>query len=182
MRAEAEAVLAGSKPAPVAGAPEKLQHELAVYQIELAMQNEELLRSQAALAESRERNLDLVEFAPLSYLTLDPEGMIVDINMTGANLLGQMRSKLLQRRFVIFVRLQDRVCCNEHFQSVLLHEMRSTSECAIELDDGSLVDVRVDCLRVTEDDKTIGLSLALTDISERRRYERMRAELARTDP
>ena len=44
---------------------QKVVHELEVHQIELEMQNEELRRAQERIAASRERYVDLYEFAPI---------------------------------------------------------------------------------------------------------------------
>jgi PAS domain-containing protein len=67
---------------------QKLIHELQVYQIELEMQNEELRKAQAELEESRSKYFDLYELAPIGYFTLDKKGLILEANLTGANLLG----------------------------------------------------------------------------------------------
>lgn len=108
LRSEAEARLALR----VAGAAtphsaEELLHELHVHQIELEMQNEQLRLAQTALEESRDRYLDLYEFAPVGYLTLTGNGQIADINLAGARLLGLERKKLLNRRFDQFVAPAD---------------------------------------------------------------------------
>ncbi len=70
----------------------KLVHELQVHQIELEMQNEELRRAQETIAETGHRYADLYDFAPVGYATLDPQGLIVEVNLTGARLLGMPRT------------------------------------------------------------------------------------------
>ena len=72
----------------------ELVHELQVHQIELETQNEELRRAQETITESRNRYVDLYDLAPVGYVTLDPQGLIVDLNLKGARLLGAPRNSL----------------------------------------------------------------------------------------
>ena len=81
------------KPAP----PEKLAEletqelveELRIHQIELEMQNEELRRTQAVVEESRAKYSDLYDFAPVGYLTLNRQGIILEANLTASSSLGK---------------------------------------------------------------------------------------------
>jgi PAS domain S-box-containing protein len=72
----------------------KLLHELQIHQVELEMQNAELQKSycdqELLLAEYKL----LYDFAPVGYFTLDKAGHILKSNLTGASLIGKVRSKL----------------------------------------------------------------------------------------
>ncbi|MBU1964405.1 MAG: PAS domain S-box protein, partial [Proteobacteria bacterium] len=102
-----------------AGMPENLEalspeevrqtlHELQVYQIELEMQNEELRRAQAELDASRTRYFDLYDLAPAGYCTVSEKGLILEANLTAANMLGVARSALVRRRLTSFILPEDR--------------------------------------------------------------------------
>ena len=84
-----------------------LAHELAVHQMELEIQNEELHRTQVEAEDARDRYLDLYDFAPVGYFTLDEHNRIVEANLTGCRLLNTERQDLLQTRFTKFIREED---------------------------------------------------------------------------
>src|SRR5687768_11329566 len=128
LRAQVEARL---PPAPqTGGAIEELLHELQVHKLELEMQNEELRRAQLALEESRDRYMELYEFAPVGYLTLSGEALISEVNLTGAMLLGEDRKKMLQRRFSRYVAPEDRDRYHRLFVGVMQHDDRQSFELA----------------------------------------------------
>jgi diguanylate cyclase (GGDEF)-like protein/PAS domain S-box-containing protein len=81
----------------------RLLHDLHVHQIELEMQNEELRRAQVALEISRSRYFDLYDLAPVGYVTLNAESVILETNLRAATLLGVTRGALLKRRLTQFV-------------------------------------------------------------------------------
>ena len=85
----------------------RLFYELRVHQIELEMQNEELRRSQAELEASRARYFDLYDLAPVGYVTISEDGLILEANLTAAELLGADRSALAGQPFTGFVYRED---------------------------------------------------------------------------
>ena len=82
---------------------QRLVHELQVHQIELEMQNEELQHARDEMEAGLEKYSDLYDFAPVGYLTLDREGTIREANLASASLLGIDRSRLVKRRFGLYV-------------------------------------------------------------------------------
>lgn len=84
-------------------ARQELLHELQVHQIELEMQNEELRRTQIELETSRARYFDLYDLAPVGYMTLSESGLVLEANLTLANLLGATRSGMVKRPFSHFI-------------------------------------------------------------------------------
>jgi PAS domain S-box-containing protein len=80
-----------------------LQQELQVHQIELEMQNEELRQIHLELEAARDQYVDLYDFAPIGYLTLDGRGHVTRANLTAATLLGLERKDLVGRPFASFV-------------------------------------------------------------------------------
>ncbi|MCK7491406.1 MAG: hypothetical protein MZW92_06610 [Comamonadaceae bacterium] len=98
---------------------QELVHELGTHQIELEMQNEELRRAQEALESSRSRYVDLYDFAPVGYFTFDGNGLIREVNLTGARLLGIERVLLLDKPFAGFIAdAADRKSFSKHRQEV----------------------------------------------------------------
>jgi two-component system, chemotaxis family, sensor kinase Cph1 len=156
--------------------PERLLHELRVHQAELEMQNDELRRTQLALEESRDRYVDLYEFAPVGYLVLSNAGVITEINLTGAAMLGTERTKVISRRFEAFITAADRDCWHRHLLHALHHPGRHECELTLLRSDKSEFSGHLDYL-LQEQDSIPVLRIALSDITERKRAE---AELIST--
>jgi PAS domain S-box-containing protein len=83
-------------------------HELQVHQIELEMQNEELRRAQEELEAARARYFDLFDLAPIGYFTVSEAGLIMEVNLTAANMLGVTRGSLVKQPLTRFILPEDR--------------------------------------------------------------------------
>ena len=73
----------------------QIVHELRVHQIQLEMQNEQLQTTQIEIDTSRARYFELYDMSPVGYCTLNEAGIIEEVNLTLATLLGIPRAKLL---------------------------------------------------------------------------------------
>lgn len=173
LRKEAEAQLARTRvnlvrPQPGEDLLHELLHELKVHQIELEMQNEELRKSHIALEESRDRYVDLFEFAPICYLTLTRDAIVSEINLTGCILLGVERKQLINRRFSQFVAPQDRDRWHRLFMNMMEQAdfEKQSFDFAMQRADSSIFYAHFDCLRRALVDAQPVLRIALFDISE----------------
>lgn len=79
---------------------DELIEELRIHQIELELQNDELKDSQIKLEDSQNKYFELYNLAPVGYFTLDENGLILDVNIAGAALLGTERKNLINKAFV----------------------------------------------------------------------------------
>lgn len=106
-RLDAAAALAvlyelASSPA-TAGAALTLLHELQVHQVELDLQDEELRRSRSELEATLARQVQLYDFAPVGYVTVDRATALRELNLTAAGMLGSERDPLLGRNLDAFL-------------------------------------------------------------------------------
>jgi len=85
----------------------KMLHELRVHQIELEMQNEELRQAHLELDVTRARYFDLYDLAPVGYVSLNEKGLILEVNLTAANLLGVPRGAMIKQPLSNFIRKED---------------------------------------------------------------------------
>ena len=169
LRAAAEAQLVDTSTKKAPGLPvEELLHELRVHQIELEMQNEALRQAQSALEESRDRYMDLYEFAPVGYLTLTPEGLIEEVNLTGVKLLGIERGNLLQKGFRTFVIHDDQDRWVRHFINMTTHGGQGPVELAMQRGDGTEFQAQLDCEHRKLGTGETAVRINLIDITERK--------------
>ncbi|MCX6064769.1 MAG: PAS domain S-box protein, partial [Chloroflexi bacterium] len=77
--------------------------ELKGYRTELEMQNDELRQSQELVETTRARYFELYDLAPVGYCTISEKGLILEANLTAANLLGVPKTAIIKKPFSLFV-------------------------------------------------------------------------------
>ena len=148
-----------------------LLHELEVHQIELEMQNEELRHAQADLAKARDRFVDLYDFAPVGYFTLDDKGVIEGANLTGAMMLGEDRGTLIGRRLASFIAPSHLGPWPRQLRKALQQDDSQRLELVLRRRDGTSFHAQLDCLRFLTASEPPALRITLTDISQRKLAE-----------
>ncbi len=106
----------------------KLIHELEVYQLELEMQNEELLLAKEQSEMATEKYTELYNFAPSGYFTLSKVGKVLDVNLTGSNMLGKERLKLRNGQFGFFVSDDTKNIFNLFLEKIFKSKVRESCE------------------------------------------------------
>ncbi|MDP3564647.1 MAG: PAS domain S-box protein [Methanoregula sp.] len=146
--------------------PEQIVHELLVHQIELEMQAEELRRSHLELSESRDKLLDLYDFAPNGYITLSDKALIKEVNLAGALLLGVERSRLVRARFRKFIAPHDLSLWDRYFTNIL--DLEEKQKCTLTLirGDKSLFPARLESIRIPGRDGEITVRITISDITD----------------
>jgi two-component system, cell cycle sensor histidine kinase and response regulator CckA len=146
----------------------RLVQELQIHQIELEMQNEQLQQARAATEAALELYTDLYEFAPSGYFTLDRDGKIRQVNLTGSGLLRVDRSRLVNRHFGLFVAESSRPAFRAFTAKVFASQSRETCEVVL-LREGTPPFYA--CIEARRSDNGQECRAVVVDITERKRAE-----------
>ncbi|MBK6282642.1 MAG: PAS domain-containing protein [Draconibacterium sp.] len=106
----------------------RLLHELQVHQVELEMQNEELRNAKDKVEITSRRYTELYDLAPTGYFTLLDNGEIVEINLSGAKLIGKNRSALINSNFKLFLSTTSLPVFNLFLQKIIDLKTKQTCE------------------------------------------------------
>mgnify|MGYP001308210573 CR=1 FL=1 len=172
LRRQAEDSLNTNSPESVIAPPvtetERLLHELQVHQIELEMQNSELRQARADLETALEKYTVLYNFAPVGYFTFNCKGVISAVNLTGASMLGKERSRLLGRRFGLFLTEESRPLFSEFLGKVFATRSKTSCEVTLTTEENIPLIVQIDADVFGSGQEC---HAALIDITERRKAE-----------
>ncbi len=149
----------------------RMLQELRVHQIELQMQNEELRRAQLELDAARTRYFDLYDLAPVGYVTVSEEGLILEANLTAARLLGVERGALVKRRLTSFILPEDGDIYYRLRKQLLETELQQVSELRMVRPDGVQFWARVEAAAAEDAGGASVLRVVISDITERKRAE-----------
>lgn len=148
----------------------ELVQDLQVHQIELEMQNLELRQAHAELAASTARYADLYDSAPIPYFTFDERGLVLDINLTGAALLGRERAEILGLPFHLVAKLEQPADFIAHLRRCFGGADRVVSEISMSTPAAGLMAMQLISRQSRgADGAVVGCRTAFMDVSERKR-------------
>lgn len=148
-----------------------LVHELRTQQFELEMQNEELRMSQGELEESRHRYWELYDYAPVGYFTFDKDGLVKEVNLTGAFMLNMNRQLLINQPFSVFVASSYHSVFRAHCREVLRSGTSQTHEIILRKRDGTQFQAELESCSHKDKEGNIVCRTIVRDIGERKRME-----------
>lgn len=136
--------------------------------IELGARVKSLLRIKQyleALEESKNRYIELYDFAPVGYFTFTRDGLIREVNLTGGVIIGLERQELMRREFRSFVVPEYLELWDRHISSALNSWDEQSCELTLKREDGSTLFVRLNSIRMETGDGTPEIRTAITDIT-----------------
>jgi PAS domain S-box-containing protein len=175
---------AGVRPHGAGDENRRLVHELEVHQVELELQNNALREAHGQLEESRARYAELYDYAPIGHVTLDRDGVIRDLNLTSASLLGKERRHLYGQPLRSLLVARSRRVLDAHVRACLQSLAPSNVELDVPLPGGGLRTIELVSVppqASAPDGGVVTFHSAMIDISERKRDDLRRDELLRRE-
>lgn len=149
-----------------------LNHELSVHQIELELQNEELQRAHLEAEEARQKYYDLYDRAPVAYVTLNPRGTLVEMNLAAATLLDRPRGALRGCTLHQFVAPRDIRALDDFLRKTFASQLVNACEVSLVKEGAPTARVHIEGFQADPGSGNSPLCRAVMfDITERKRAE-----------
>ncbi|MDP2729976.1 MAG: ATP-binding protein [Dehalococcoidales bacterium] len=157
-----------------------LVEDLQVYQVELEtqaeelhQQTEELHQAQAKIREARNKYLDLYDYAPVGYLTMRKDSLVLEANLAIAKLLGLKMPELLNSRFNKMIAPDFQEEFSFHLKRVI-ETGRDECELSVKKKNGEQFYVQLTSIVMDSGKKEKTILTTLMDITERKKAEEIK--------
>lgn len=156
--------------------------DMQMHRTAMEMQNRELQEARRNLEETRNSYTDLYDFTPVGYVTFDGRGVIREINLTGAEMLGRERSLLINTPFISHLVKSDRKKFLCHLSRCKQSDAKVISTISVTMERGNFFHLQLQSVTVRDSPQNIPLfRTALIDTSEVAEIKSLVEELARTE-
>jgi two-component system cell cycle sensor histidine kinase/response regulator CckA len=154
-------------------------HSLRVHEEELRTQNEDLIAAQKEITQSQRKYRDLFDFAPIGYFLLNTGGVIQEVNLTGAKMIGRHREGISGKPFFLYIEPAYRAVIESHLREIWQGHPAS-AEVVFQRKNGDALPVALFSIPVPDDQGRIKqCRIAATNISKRRQAEKALKESER---
>ena len=149
----------------------QMVQELEVRRFELELQNTELRRAQLEVDGWRASYFDLFDLAPVGYVTVSEEGLILQANRVAATFLGVRQVDLVRKPLTRFIHRED--ADDYYLQSKQVLETNGPKAWELRMikSDGTSFWVHLAATGAPDEDGLPSLRVALSDISALKRAE-----------
>jgi len=150
----------------------RLLQLLQIHQIELEHQNQELRITQEELEVSRNKYVNLFDFSPIPYFTLDRKSIIKEVNLSASKMFGIDRSKLIGKSFITYIPQDSKDIFNSFIKTVFNTPVKNSCELKVMNKDQIVFDVLLEGLELNDElepDKKC--QVALIDMTDYRKIE-----------
>ena len=160
---------------------DELVHELEVYHVELELQHNALLLTQQQLKTAYQDYESLFDFAPLTYLVVNKKGIIQKANVTATEQFGMARNRLEGEMLARLVAIEDRDEIYLHLRQVITTQQRHVIQVTCLRQDGSQFPASIESVPQIIPDHDPTIRVAISDISQRKIYEKRLETLRELD-
>lgn len=146
--------------------------DLQIYHHELESQNEELLRTRDELESLFKKYSRLYDFAPVSYLTLNRNITIIEVNQTFIDYFQLQRTQVLQKPLYEFVPEYQHSILKEHIKRAFELGRKESCELHRIVSDSEIQYFRIESLAYEDEiNQEVYLHSAIIDITQRKKAE-----------
>lgn len=147
--------------------------ELQIHQTELKLQNKKLFRCQSELEGLHKKYADLYDFAPVGYFVADKNGLILEVNFEGADLLGFEKHELIKRSLLVFIAPDVQDIFYDHHKKVFETGTRQSCELKLVKKDGTQFYAVLQSNAIQDSEGNLSqIQMVVTDIDEIKQREK----------
>jgi PAS domain S-box-containing protein len=145
----------------------------------LELQNVDLRQAQIEVEKLKDRYLDLYDYAPVGYLTLNDKGLILEANLTAVRLLGVERKSLTKIFLYQFICEEFMDTFYLYLQQVFQSQSQQTCEIKLTRKDGTVFHAQLESIAVPDESgHYIRCRTILSDITDRKLAEEAQSLLS----
>ncbi|MBU4275264.1 MAG: PAS domain-containing protein [Proteobacteria bacterium] len=152
--------------------PLDLIEDLEAFQNEIETQNEQLRQSQAELAAAKDKYQNLFELAPVGFISLEQNGAISEVNLTGAAMLGRERRHLIGVSIFQFASNEHQLALHDCLKSTGNTGKKRACEMELRPKQGAPRFLHVECMaQLDQWKRPAEYRLVMLEITERKESE-----------